>query len=567
MVVITFIVYIPLILYFSYPLYKYRDELIFKKRHIKLSLFAIMLLIIGILISNSSLIWAYLTLKIPSEEGFDNLGVKITGFILTVLIYIDILAFYSTMFVRLYLTYYNIQYQINDCGSNWKNVIDKSHRVNVEKSWFISNKHRWGNEKFWGKLLFIGYFIVISLIIFTGSIDLKYDTEYTFYLSAGVIFSDVLTFVILTLMVYYRLKKLTFHDDFHIVDEFYMFIKGMIVFFVVSITYSIASGIILPFLDQSQLGTFVIINWLITYEFYAIFAVTTSYIMSRYVLNQLRDDCALQKQYGRILNRDGNNRKRDEIKTASMPKLNINLQRIMNKGEYLDVFMCHLAQEFSLECALSLIEFLQFKRYLENMQEMQPIQEIIDDDGQTHTLTDTYIPDDDEEVEVVARTSSKMLEFTLMTLTKDIPQSTIVYDSEHNNKWKAEMLFRKYIMIGAEYEINVNSRVRDELTSMFAKRIIQASGRFSLTGSRQKSRSNDVDKDYSGRGGGGGGSHNSDNNINMEEQQDFQISSKIFDRCIDEMGKLLGYSLSRFKLKAEYVKLLNFEKENADFQE
>ena len=177
----------------------------------------------------------------------------------------------------------------------------------------------------------------------------------------------------------------------------------------------------------------------------------------------------------------------------------------MSKTEYLDVFMSHLAQEFSLELALSLIEFIQFKSYLEmNMN-------IHLDDGNT-------------------------ISFCSMRLCEDIPKSSIVYDTAHDHKWKARELYNKYIRIGSNYEINVHSEIRAELAMMFEKSTIRP--RF---GSRSRRR-------------------NTDNiEIDVEEDSESAISPSIFVRCADEMGRLLGFSLTRFKTKPDYVKLLNFK--------
>ena len=120
-----------------------------------------------------------------------------------------------------------------------------------------------------------------------------------------------------------------------------------------------------------------------------------------------------------------------------------------------------------------------------------------------------------------------------MEFGKHVPQSTIIFKEEIRN-WRmiATELYKRYIMIGAEYEINLNGVERAKLRNIFEvnRSLLH---RLSVMS---------VEKDMF-------------DNIHNFNWNDIKELSNIFDECIDEMLKLLSYSLSRFKTKPEYTKL------------
>merc|ERR1719245_2059407 len=127
-------------------------------------------------------------------------------------------------------------------------------------------------------------------------------------------------------------------------------------------------------------------------------------------------------------------------------------------------------------------------------------------------------------------------EFSSMELCSHIPKSSIVYDTQHDIKWKATKLYEKYICVSSEYEINVNGRIRAGLTQKFhVSSGISLRKRFSISKDKR-------------------------------ENDDLVVYPSIFDECCEEMGKLLGYSLSRFRTKPQYKKLSNFETENENME-
>ena len=198
------------------------------------------------------------------------------------------------------------------------------------------------------------------------------------------------------------------------------------------------------------------------------------------------------------------------IKISFKSIKDVRLKDILANEEYLELFMCHLAQEFSIECILSLIEFMQFKQLIFESRQVKP----------------------------------KSIRDFVITFPTSIPKSSIVYNTEETLRWKAEKLFVKYVEIGAEYEINVSSEVRNKLNNMFQSR---TSPNLFLPMSSEKNPLPNLIRVIS-RG----------TSPNLAEGNQTISNDKmytVFDECIMEMIKLLDYSLSRFKAKPQSQKI------------
>ena len=148
--------------------------------------------------------------------------------------------------------------------------------------------------------------------------------------------------------------------------------------------------------------------------------------------------------------------------------------------------MKHLSNEFSMELLLSLVEFIQFKQFIDKKLEKQ---------------------------------KNTKDEISKLLLASCIPKSTIVYNKNDNLKEKALKLYNKYIRVSSEWEINVSSGLRKQLQNRF-------------------------ENNYN--------NNNNDNNHGLFEWNDDELYT-VFDQCNDEMLKLLGYSLSRFRQKPFYA--------------
>lgn len=167
----------------------------------------------------------------------------------------------------------------------------------------------------------------------------------------------------------------------------------------------------------------------------------------------------------------------------------------------MEAFMEHLSKELSMECLLSLIEFLQFREKAQ--------------DPQYHnTLKKSKL-----------RTSIDQ-EFGDWKMAEHVPKSTIVH-TQKCDKSMALKLFEKYIVEGADHEINISHRLRISLNHIF-----QADTGFlrTITSIGRKFDENQSSKDEQGPLGRKG-------------------LPFVFDACISEMLLLLNYSFVRWKTR------------------
>eukprot|EP01083_Nonionella_stella_P015277 42748_1 len=114
------------------------------------------------------------------------------------------------------------------------------------------------------------------------------------------------------------------------------------------------------------------------------------------------------------------------------------LYDILSDGVAYHEFIKHLSKELSIECLLSLTEFVQFREHVTN--EM-----IKDNENPCWSDSEPWI----------------------VELAHDIPQSFIVSYKESSNKEKAYLLYSKYIKTGAEHEINISAEHRGRYKSLF----------------------------------------------------------------------------------------------------
>ena len=74
----------------------------------------------------------------------------------------------------------------------------------------------------------------------------------------------------------------------------------------------------------------------------------------------------LQTSLGRIL---GNKNTREKYSTSMDDA--VGLKDVLGQSESFEMFMQHLSKEFSMESLLSLVEFTQFIKFVENRRQLQ----------------------------------------------------------------------------------------------------------------------------------------------------------------------------------------------------
>ncbi|ETO12640.1 hypothetical protein RFI_24737, partial [Reticulomyxa filosa] len=126
--------------------------------------------------------------------------------------------------------------------------------------------------------------------------------------------------------------------------------------------------------------------------------------------------------------KDESEEERDNETISGVDKFNFVLQ----SQEDFEVFMSHLQREFSMENALALIEMCQMEDLI--------IKEMMDAS--------------DERIQF-----SKKYNFQFY---KDIPKSSLVWDETCDIWDKMDALYRKYVMIGSSFELNLSHKTRTQ---------------------------------------------------------------------------------------------------------
>eukprot|EP00485_Elphidium_margaritaceum_P024093 CAMPEP_0202713922 /NCGR_PEP_ID=MMETSP1385-20130828/61455_1 /ASSEMBLY_ACC=CAM_ASM_000861 /TAXON_ID=933848 /ORGANISM="Elphidium margaritaceum" /LENGTH=460 /DNA_ID=CAMNT_0049374467 /DNA_START=431 /DNA_END=1813 /DNA_ORIENTATION=- len=402
----------------------------------------------------------------------------------------------------------------------------------------------------------------------------------------------VLSFVVIC-CIYVKLRRVSFFDTFHILNEFKHNGIASIPLIVLAIILCTIVVTLRTLPSAHKFEVYADICSLVMHQLFYWQILWAVYTMTRWVIHEIESDPALRKQYGNSwttgtpsasqtlrprtfkfgvslpptsnasfvqnaiklaqINSDKSSTQRSPRSPRSPRDKQINVQMILENEEYLLAFMSYLSHEFSMECLLSLIEFTQFKQFAQMSMNgdnsdtssteteheeprlpAAPITPITPDtDGQG---TPVEMPD----IEIKTKTLLHMLDransttvsmshmlLSSIKLASCIPPSSIVY-SAATLREKATLLFAKYVSVGAKYEINIQHRIRYELTQKYGQPTMLQ--RLS--------------------------SHNIDVEILKEASQwsDTVVASD-FDECCTEMRVLLGYSIARFKHSTEFERL------------
>ena len=268
------------------------------------------------------------------------------------------------------------------------------------------------------------------------------------------------------------------------------------------------------------------------------------------------------------------------------------LSQILSHGKAFDMFMNHLCHEFSMECLLSLVEFIQFQDYIYNI--------VIEKDC-FGLIKDEIINANNVKINWKDKLISHRLRINL-PLT--IPQSCIVFnnfdtynldrmfsdfnDNDNNNnddiyysdqmkenfnnfieltKIKAYLLFKKYIATESEFEININYRMRQKLVKLMRDfdswmqddieiaNLDMYSKKISRLGSVLVESDSDSDSDDD--------NDNKDNKDKKDKKQrkmngkKLQSLFELFVLSSKEMYRLLRDSFRRFQKTHKFTKLTN----------
>lgn len=374
-IVFALTVLLPLCIRFVYPLFKKRRDILLQKRHINLSLLAIIYLLSQLVAENLNCLFDF-DILYPMKHGQ---SVGIIQFIIISIYCFTVTGFITITFVRFFLVYFDIKYNVLIANDEWKSIIDHNHNKNQTSNFFIKYRSTLGSENWWFKFIIID--TIIAAII--SPILAWYKLDDLLYIHNGI-------FYIAFIIIYFKLRRVKFWDDFCIVSELRRL--GIAIIFLIAIWCSLrGSAEIIKIINRDQMD-FKHELWMICY-LYSVYIISmlydvyVVYLTSRWVIKKLETDPALNLHYKNrsgvfsgILNnftptlsltptKSEQSRKGSRKMTDSNASKPICLKQILKTSEYLECFIHHLSREFSMECVLAYIEFMQFKQYVQSKQD------------------------------------------------------------------------------------------------------------------------------------------------------------------------------------------------------
>ena len=453
----------PLMFYYLHKYWKYRHDPIILKRHytvVALNIFFVWANMIG----DKGL---YMISIIITDSNLEKTHENTIYLLSDYAYYIFGPCIFLAFAVRTWLLFYDLKFmKLTKYDQKWKHFINPQKYTDntLNNNWFIKHKQTFGNSHFLLLKVFTPTILITCIIL---------SIMYYFFRDLSIHYFIFLLFIVsMTILVGIIYCKLPQHqiEFFKMKQEISIQLKigvSFIVFFVIYIILRI-------FVFDSY--TF----WLIMpYQYICVVHYWfVAYFSTEWVLK------TTELLYSE-------ERKLEELVDSSISDVaGIPLSRILRNKLSFNIFMQHLSSEFSTESLLCIAECWQFKLMMkQKYPELKQSELIKVLDEQFHSFR----------------------------LSKDIPQSTIVYDDALSINTKVIKLLLKYIKENAMFEINVSGHVREGLMGQMTK--IEA------------------------------------NSLSMQQYYDF------FDETILELLHLLRDARQRFKHTHEHSKLLTLNLE------
>lgn len=246
--------------------------------------------------------------------------------------------------------------------------------------------------------------------------------------------------------------------------------------------------------------------------------------MASYV--QLNDDLMELQLESMRMNHGGAIQEEEEV--------DVSLFEVMEHSKAFHLFMHFVATEFSMECLLSFVEFVQFKQWMIRHLRVTRTEDAIKQKSIElfHSLRDRTSSLTKSEIAVDLHYGSNGQNeddggFLNIEFPANVPKSRIVFDEDYDlttnkftdrSKHKIYKLYSKYIRKDSELEINISGRSRHALAVMM----------------------DDYDQWM---------------NDHKYDNLDAVFLMHILDKCIEQMYDLLTASYRRFKHSSQYQKL------------
>ena len=581
---------------------KVREHFIFKKRHSAITMVLVIVMILNTINATLIIIFDHILLK---WMRFSIVSIILYQQYMSIFILI-----LFTVSLKVYLSFYDINYSQTIINNEWKSLIDPT-IADGDINWYIKHKNTIGNSKYWIKYLVLIYALSListySLEAWLCWSPNNYSKCY-FYLdsfeyfqyrqivanyenSVAVIFALIAWLI--TIIIRFRTNS--FEDNFHIRMEIQLLlISSLAILFNIPhayVCYAIEHKKykqLLGTTNHENIENIWCISAILTITQYQAWSVYGTYILTIWTIKKNKHWLKLfENEIGNTsinttisartsFHLDPLHRKVSDValSTFNLSTINdehtipeksisslshksatnndknnkIELDKILKTEEGFTSFMYHLSTEFSIEVLISLIEFYQYKYYIQSVLSQNE---------------DTYFGENNnnnDKIQDILKKSNKMIpqshiikinnfeneEFAIKYKLEYANYIGMVYKKntqlkEYDDPTKYKLLFEcmimsyeifnKYINIGCLAEININYFVRQELIDIYDDMEIGDFIEYHIN-----------EKLING-------------NSNIDEEIEFYYH--IFDDCCEEMIKLMGYSFSRFCQTSLFQKVID----------
>ena len=371
---------------------------------------------------------------------------------------------------RFWCISYDIKWTKYIINNQWKIIINPEHTANEHNkalqkiNWYLNHKQTFGNHK-WVKWRLLIVAVISSMAYIVGeTLGASIFASLQDPILTQVLSSWPYTLPLIFLSIIYCKTP-------SILDNFYVQTEMKYIFILLCIDYTAFYGVrIFVVLFGNMLNQEVTtVLFAVAYHFvigaqFASVMISTAWVnakVTKIINNEAYkiQELMLQQDESTISMLPGHKPRAENVSIYSALSVNLleieprqqprftdtkraeklmkqNLDELLAHPFGFESFMQHLSREFSMENLLSLVEFLQFQKYVA------------------------------EEIGYYDKDDAEKILCDELVLSKEVPLSGIVYDEEMDLKNKAYAIYTKYIDNRAEYSINISYLVRQKLVNL-----------------------------------------------------------------------------------------------------
>eukprot|EP01084_Bolivina_argentea_P194521 333762_1 len=489
---ICFFVYTPLGVYYGWKFYLNHSHIIFAKRYSKITLYEIVLMTIKIIWVPIEQLSDYYTAHNDWSHQLILLGNIILAY----------LVLYCWVW-RQWLCHFDIVLAATIVNNQWRLYIDaefEESQLNGSIKWYLQNKSTFGNYK-WTRNRILIIAIICILVTFSALFSAamvpswNHNPQMWFYMGL-VCLIPYFSPMIFLIIIYIKTPK--FDDNYFIQQELrYIFFSLSIMYTAYLITFiylsfsapkdetilvlilSIENNIVI----FCQFCCLMIATYWVNDKMNKIIGTNSYEKVSKSYLSGIITSTHSTSITHSLLNDPGvelihvqptENKKRNSSRASSnslvsnsnnsnvsehanllgskKQESDITLYQVLSHIKSFELYMVHLSREFSLECLLSTIEFIEYQKLILSIIN-------INDESNHEQIQD---------IKGNKYNKNRQLWCDIIKLPETLPKSKIVYGDARgdtrlaNCKIKAWAIYTKYIQQGSDFEINIPGDMRSK---------------------------------------------------------------------------------------------------------